>query len=112
MMRTTMLKVMSVIMVTCRVTPLMLIFIARNVLGHTSRVSCGDCSDRCDRYDTALDELVELPPVKPNPAALGTIINLDPGTLGHDEIGSGTHWTFHDAKLSESCSSSMVTHQA
>lgn len=43
----------------------------------------------------ALDDLVEFAAVKPYPAALRAIIDFDAGAFGHQQIGTGTHGTFH-----------------
>ena len=45
------------------------------------------------------DDLVELPPVKPDPAAFRAVIDLDPLTFGHDKIDAGADGTFHNSIL-------------
>jgi hypothetical protein len=49
--------------------------------------------------NTTLDYLIEFPAIEPNTPVLGAIIDLDTGSLGHQEIGSGTHRAFHLSTL-------------
>ena len=42
------------------------------------------------------DDLVEFSSIEPDTAAFGTVIDLHPLTLGHDEVYGSTYWAFHD----------------
>ena len=57
---------------------------------------------RCSRrilLGGTLEDLVQLPPVKPDAPAIRAVIDLDPLTFGHDQVDGSADRTFHNALL-------------
>lgn len=51
---------------------------------------------RCKFLGRPLDDLVELAPAKPHPAALRAIVDFDTLAFRHGELYIFAHWTLHD----------------
>ena len=47
-------------------------------------------------WSCAFDDLVEFASVEPDAATVGAVVDLDAGSVGHDESSGGTGRAFHE----------------